>query len=303
MTFVLAHLSDPHLGPLPRPRVAELAGKRVLGFANWQRRRSIHRTDVLAAVVDDLKTEKPDHIAVTGDLTNIALEGEFAPAVRWLVGLGSPADVSVIPGNHDAYVRTATQYAHRHWGDYMRGDGIDAALPPDHALHFPYLRRRGPLALVGLSTAVPTAPFFATGKLGMDQLTRLSEMLARLAHEKLFRVVLIHHPPLPGPNERAKHLVDAAAFRRVIAEHGADLILHGHDHVHAVTWLDGPAGRVPAVGVPSASAAPEGRKDAAGYNLYRIDGEAGAWRCEVVSRGLRPGSQGVVEIARRMLVE
>jgi 3',5'-cyclic AMP phosphodiesterase CpdA len=302
MTFVLAHLSDPHLAPLPTPRIAELAGKRMLGFANWQRRRRIyHRVDVLAAIVDDMRREAPDHVAVTGDLVNIALEAEFTPALRWLSALGLPADVTVVPGNHDAYVRSTAQHAARHWGDYMRGDG-EAALPAHRAVHFPFLRRRGPIAIVGLSTAVPTAPFLATGRLGADQLTRLAELLARLVHDKLFRVVLIHHPPLPKPSDRAKHLVDAAAFRRVIAEHGAELILHGHDHVHAVTWLDGPAERIPTVGVPSASGALDGDKDPAGYNLYAIDGQPGAWQCEALSRGLRHGHDGVVELTRRTLI-
>ena len=46
--FVLAHLSDPHLGPLPAPRLRELAGKRVFGFINWRRgRRYRHRPEVL----------------------------------------------------------------------------------------------------------------------------------------------------------------------------------------------------------------------------------------------------------------
>ena len=35
--FTLAHLSDPHLAPLPAPRWSELIGKRVTGYINWQR--------------------------------------------------------------------------------------------------------------------------------------------------------------------------------------------------------------------------------------------------------------------------
>jgi 3',5'-cyclic AMP phosphodiesterase CpdA len=74
---------------------------------------------------------------------------------------------------------------------------------------------------------------------------------------------------------------------RIIAAHGADLVLHGHDHLHMINWLTGPNGtRVPAVGVPSASAMPGTGKDAAAYNLYRIDGSRGDWHCEIISRGL-----------------
>ena len=50
--FVLAHLSDPHLGPVPLPRFAELSGKRGLGFLNWLRSRRLrHRPEVLDLIV------------------------------------------------------------------------------------------------------------------------------------------------------------------------------------------------------------------------------------------------------------
>jgi len=287
--FTLAHLSDPHLAPLPAPRLVELLSKRITGYINWQRRRRfIHDPAVLAKIVADIKAQAPDHIAVTGDLCNIALEEEFVRGLKWLQELGSLRDVSLIPGNHDAYVRQAVRYAPQ-WAPYMSGD--------DGAVGFPYLRRRGPLALIGLSTAVSTPPFMATGRLGAPQLTRLSETLAALAHEKLFRVVLIHHPPV-SQAKRHKRLTDAAEFLRVIGAYGADLVLHGHDHLHILNWLSGPNGvRVPAVGVPSASAAWGTSKDAAAYNLYAIDGGPDAWNCEIISRGI--GAAGTVMQQRR----
>jgi 3',5'-cyclic AMP phosphodiesterase CpdA len=298
--FVLAHLSDPHLGPVPAPRLHELTGKRALGFINWHRRRFLrHRPEVLHALVDDMRATGPDHVAVTGDLVNIAIEKEFPPAREWLGQLGSPHDVSMVPGNHDAYVRDAVAHPMSHWGDYMRGDGIGLAAPASRLGRFPYLRRRGSVAIVGLSTAVPTAPFLATGRLGADQLMRLSDLLAHLAHEEAFRIILIHHAPFPAGPNRFKRLVDAGPFRRVIAEHGADLILHGHHHRHSLNWLDGPNHSVPAVGVPSASAGLAGEGHPAGYNLYRIGRDGTGWQCEAISRGLR--SKGFVELSRRWL--
>jgi 3',5'-cyclic AMP phosphodiesterase CpdA len=281
--FTLAHLSDPHLAPLPKPRSFELAGKRALGFINWQRnRRFLHRRAIVDALVQDLKASAPDHIAVTGDLVNLSLEAEFAPARAWLHQFGTPLDVTVVPGNHDAYMRVAAAHPATYWGSYMRGDDAETTA-------FPFLRRRGPAALIGVSTAVPTGPFLATGYLGGEQLARLSDLLAQSEQQSLFRVVLIHHPPVSAPGKRFKRLLDAEAFRRVIAQRGAELVLHGHDHVHATTWLDGPRGRVPAVGVPSASTPVCFGHEAAAYNLYRIDGSAGAWRCEVTSRGFSQG--------------
>ena len=121
--FVLAHLSDPHLGPLPQPGMRELASKRLIGYINWRRsRHRIHRRDALDAITRDLHGEQPDHVAITGDLVNIALPAEFALARRWLETLGRPADVSVVPGNHDAYVAAAGFHRDRHWSPYMAGD-------------------------------------------------------------------------------------------------------------------------------------------------------------------------------------
>ena len=92
--FVLAHLSDPHLGPLPRPRMRELASKRFLGYVNWcHGRDAIHRVEAIEAITADLRHERPDHVAVTGDLVNIALPSEFERARQWLESLGSPSDV------------------------------------------------------------------------------------------------------------------------------------------------------------------------------------------------------------------
>jgi 3',5'-cyclic AMP phosphodiesterase CpdA len=300
--FVLAHLSDPHLGPLPKARVADLASKRLLGYINWQRaRRSVHRGDVLDAVTRDLLAQSPDHIAVTGDLVNIALAAEFTQARVWLGRLGSPHDVTLVPGNHDAYVRSALRQHRLLWGDYMREDTSIATLD---AVEFPFVRRRGAVALVGLSSAVPTAPFMATGRLGPIQLARLADILAALAAEGLFRVVLLHHPPLSTPAHRFKWLTDGGDLRAVLAKSGAELVIHGHDHVHSLVWLDGPAGRIPAIGVPSASAVPISAHRShhlAAYNLYRIDRSPAGWSCEAISRGYDGGGGRIVELERRIL--
>jgi len=296
-TFVLAHLSDPHLGPLPRPRAAELAGKRLLGYINWQRsRRAIHTPDALAAICRDLGRERPDHVAVTGDLVNIALPGEFERARHWLESLGAPHDVSLVPGNHDAYVHAAAVERDRHWAPYMTGDAAPGGASPV-AASFPYVRRRGEVALIGFSTAVATAPLMATGRLGAGQIARAGVILAELAGARLFRVIMIHHPPLAPPSSRHKRLTDGAEFRRMIAGAGAELVIHGHDHIHVRSTIAGKGALVPVIGVPSASAAAGRSRNPAAYNLYRIGGEPGAFTCEVVSRGLGP-TGAVTEVGR-----
>jgi 3',5'-cyclic AMP phosphodiesterase CpdA len=284
MPFTLAHLSDVHIAPLPAPRIGELMGKRVTGYVNWWRkRRLVHDRLTLDGLVSDLKAQATDHIAVTGDVANIALAAEFERGRAWIETLGATRDISFVPGNHDIYVPEAVAMCATAFGDFMRGDdGRDV---------FPYLRRRGPLALIGLNTGVPTPPLMATGRVGAEQLAALGPLLDRTRADGLYRVILIHHPPVSRSSPH-KRLLDAAGLMRVIAAHGAELLLHGHDHLNMLNWLTGPDGtRVPAIGVPSASAAPGLSHDAAAYNLYRVEGAPGAWTCTMVSRGLGPGGR------------
>jgi 3',5'-cyclic AMP phosphodiesterase CpdA len=278
--FTLAHLSDPHLPPMPVPRLRDLAGKRAFGYLNWQRnRQGVHRRDVLDALVSDLQAQSPDQIVVTGDLVNIALEAEFAPARAWLESIGAPDRVTVIPGNHDTYVRVTQHRFAEAWGNYLRGDEAS-----DAGVTFPSLRRRGPLALISTSTAVPTPPLMATGRLGRSQLDALERMLAGLEAERAFRVLLIHHPL--RSDSHIKRLTDSADLQALLKRHGVELVLHGHDHVHSTIWIDGPQGQIPVVGVPSASAVAHGRYPAAAYNLFSIARDGGAWRCEQTVRGI-----------------
>jgi len=187
--FALAHLSDPHLADWSVDRPAALANKRITGWLSWRlNRHKIHLARVLDLMQADMAEQPIDHVAVTGDLVNISLPQEFEGAARWLRTLGPADRVTVIPGNHDAYVAVENDEGLGRWRDYMtdlaweRGDGT----PP--ADSFPFVRRVGPLALIGLSSAVPTAPFFASGTLGAAQLSALRDILAQLGGEGAFDI-------------------------------------------------------------------------------------------------------------------
>ena len=281
--FRLAHLTDPHVGPLPRPRLRHLLNKRATGYVNWRRGRGRHHDmDVLGALVADLRLQDCDHVACTGDLCNIGLPDEWETSRIFMDALGDPARVSLVPGNHDAYVRGSLEGLLAACGAWTAGDaGLQGV--------FPYLRRRGPVALVGLSSAIPTKPFAATGRLGPVQIEAARRLLEELGRESEppCRVVLIHHPPHPGGAAPGGELKDAAAFTAMVGRAGADLILHGHNHVGTVAAVDGPGGtRIPVVGAPSASARTLMINRRASYYLYAIAREGGRYRIAATERGL-----------------
>ncbi len=219
---------------------------------------------------------------MTGDLTHIGLPQEFRQAAAWLGRLGPPSGITVVPGNHDAYVREAWRDTFAQWSAYMRGD--DAVSGAEGVDTFPSLRVRRHVALIGLSTARPTAPFLATGRLGERQLEALDRMLERTGNEGRFRVVLLHHPPGRHTVRWRKSLQDGAALREVLARRGAELVLHGHAHFSAATYLDGAHGRNLAIGVPSASAIGKKVDRYAAYHLYRIRRVETGWRLAVSVR-------------------
>jgi 3',5'-cyclic AMP phosphodiesterase CpdA len=258
----------------------------VLGYLSWElRRKHVHRADVLQALTEDAVSRDFDHTVVVGDLTNIALPGEFPAALSWLRSLGDPARVSVVPGNHDAYVSLPWEPTIATWRDYMTADGgVQSDVCDAHT--FPWVRLRDRIALVGVNTAVATWPFLATGEVGEQQSLQVEQALRELGTAGHFRVVLIHHPPIDSLTKWRKRLTDSARFQAVIARTGAELILHGHTHNSTVAWMPGPVGAVPVVGVTSSSCdGSENTAFAARYNVYRIDGEAPDWRIELEPHG------------------
>lgn len=281
--FTLAHLSDVHLAPLPAATPVSLFSKRFFGFQSWHRNRCrIHLRTIADAIRDDIQRLEPDHVAITGDLVNISLENEFEQALDWLRSFGPPDLLTVIPGNHDAYVPLAWERGIGRWRDYMSGDGDDAR--DGSGRHFPFLRRRGNVAIIGLSTAVPTPPLSARGWLGKKQIEDLAILLEKLSAEQVFRIILIHHPPLPGQNKWRKAMADTREFVDVIRMFGADLILHGHNHRQMFAEIDCKDRSIPVYGVASASARRTSRRPESHYNIYRIERTNPGWRCDVTVR-------------------
>lgn len=271
--FSIAHLSDLHATPVVPEGPRALLNKRFFGWLSWHaKRKQIYRPDVLAAAIEDLGETKPDQVVVTGDLTNIALESEFEAARRWLARIGEPERVFAIPGNHDAYVAIDPDRSLARWTDYLRSDPTGGPPPTRFGdVEFPTLRRRGPVAFVGVNSSHPTPLFRAGGTVGPEQLERLEALLGELDDPEVCRVVLIHHPVTEGATSARRSLWDAADFRAVLGRAGAELVLHGHNHRSQFFEVEGPAGPIPVVGVRSPSNDGKDSEKHARYHVYDIE--------------------------------
>jgi 3',5'-cyclic AMP phosphodiesterase CpdA len=287
--FTLAHLSDVHLGPLPALTFRELLSKRITGYVNWHRnRRKQLFGNTLELLLEDVQARKPDHVAVTGDLVNLATNLEIEAAAGWLKAFSNPQDLSVVPGNHDAYVPGALEKAMKLWHPWMTGDGerVDGR-------DFPYLRIRKNIALIGVSTATASPPFMASGFFGPNQARRLANLLKELDGSGLFRVVMIHHPPIRGATANYKRMIGIRRFAAALHLGGAELVLHGHTHLNTLYWLNGQHGRqVPVVGTSSASQGNGGHKPPAAYNLFHIEGDKQRWSLVRERFGLNDAGTG-----------
>jgi 3',5'-cyclic AMP phosphodiesterase CpdA len=268
-SFRLAHVTDPHFRSFAGLRPGQLLNKRALGMLNLVvNRRRKHRMQLLEDLRAHLGGLAVDHLALTGDLGNVSLESEWLEARRWIEALGRPAaDVTVIPGNHDAYIPEVVEAGtfERVFAPYMDGE-----LRPGRGV-YPFARLRDGVALVGVTSCVATGDFGAWGEIGADQLAHLEALLAAPELAGRTRVLLIHHPPVLHRPPESRNLRDRAALLEVLARAGAELVLHGHDHRDERATVPGPGGRaIPVVGAGSASygGAPERR---ARYNVYEIE--------------------------------
>jgi 3',5'-cyclic AMP phosphodiesterase CpdA len=298
LALTLAHLSDIHLGPLPQGAVFKnFAFKRLLGGISWRlNRQQIHDPAVARAIVDDIKAAAPDHVALTGDLVNVSALAEFERGGDWLNDFGKPDWISFVPGNHDAYVRVRWEKGLSHFARFMEGDmSVPATLTSRHlAAVFPYVRLRRNLALIGLSSAQPQSLLKAGGTLGVKQLQALAKILRELKAKGYYRAVMIHHPPLTGLAVPRKALTDTKSLQEVLSAEGAELVLHGHNHIEMINELQGVSGKIPVIGVPSASSNGFALHEPAAWNLYEISRNRGVWQTEVTIKAWNSATKAIV---------
>jgi 3',5'-cyclic AMP phosphodiesterase CpdA len=280
VSFTLAHLSDAHLAGLRKREIMHnFKGKRLIGAVSWfANRRRQHQLSIANAVRDSIRAADIDHIALTGDLVNIATWNEFPAAAEWVKSFAPPERLSFVPGNHDTYVSVPWEKGLKHLVPWMTPDRHDASA--DTTL-FPYVRMRRTVAFIGLNSGRPQNLFSAAGTVGEQQLRDLKHILAMLGQQGFYRVVMIHHPPLPHLAKPRKALTDAATLQQVLAEEGCELVLHGHNHHFMLNWLDTKSGITPIVGAPSASLSGDAKHEPAGWNNFHIRRLQGKWQTDL----------------------
>lgn len=279
MTFSLAHFSDPHLGPLPKGAVLkDFSLKKVIGAISWHfNRKQQHLPQIANALRADILATNPDHIAFTGDLVNISAAAEFDQGLEWLKQFGSTDYVSFTPGNHDAYVKLPAAKGLGKFSSYMTNENVK-----DQSLPFVRLRRN--VALIGIHAACPQSLVGAGGTVGTAQLQKLEATLKDLQERGFYRLIMIHHPPAPGLTFPIRSLSDVGSLHDTLKKNGAELIIHGHNHEQSLNEIVSDTGKIPVIGVPSASMISGHNHPPAAWNCYNIERLNGSWKTNVKIR-------------------
>ncbi len=240
----------------------DFANKRWIGGLNLLSNRSRHyQSERFEAAIEDMKGQNIDHVLCTGDITNLAFkqEFEFAKSLFEKFSL-PPSEVTVLPGNHDAYVKKGAEHFHEIFQEHFVSD--------DGMAQWPLLRTRGNISIVGLSTSLQTPWFTAYGVVGKEQLTKLDAMLAAIPAGQL-KLVALHHPVVGKPAEsRIRGLKDREALVEVLQKYEVDVVLHGHEHRSILSF----AGKIPVLGVPSGTYSLDKPNRRASYRVLTIEG-------------------------------
>jgi 3',5'-cyclic AMP phosphodiesterase CpdA len=210
----IAHLSDMHLlEPTERPDF----GARFVSLG--RRLDAEGRLDKARAAVAHARANGAEHFLFTGDLTETGTPAQFEALAAFLDASDLRGDeVTLLPGNHDAYTgehgwRDALEGPLRPWA---KGGVVDLGdtliLPIDATFHQPVTRSAARL----------------TDELELALESRLEDP----AFHRERVIIAIHHPPHPRPGPW--HWVDGLlGCKRLLAmiEHRDNVtVMHGHLH-------------------------------------------------------------------------
>jgi 3',5'-cyclic AMP phosphodiesterase CpdA len=285
-SYRFVQLSDLHLSSPGFPNPYRLFNKRILGYLSWlKKRRFIHQRRILDCAIDEISSLDADHLVITGDLLHIGLRNEFEQSAKWLAQLDGPSDITIIPGNHDLYVREKWSRSFDYWQEFMIGDNTpypgspdsDNALDKLNAL-YPIIRVRNQVAFIGISSVFESPWFRATGLICNEQLSRLKTMLNNSAFRDYCKVLLVHHPVTLTHTKPRKCLINHRELTDLLSQSPVDLVLHGHEHKTSIEYITLNNNKnIPVVGIASSSSASTSDNTRAEFALYDIQKNNSAW--------------------------
>lgn len=229
----IGHISDLHILEFDQPRPLEFLNKRLVGGLNlFLNRSKAHSAQVVEQAIRRLDELDVDHILISGDLTNLALESEFAAARRIVDTIDDSLNrVSVVPGNHDYYTPEAVRarrFEH-YFEPYLKSD-----LPEfQGSSGYPFCHLREDVAIIGVNSGIATPWLFASGRVDDDELALLDQLLDAPEVKERFKIVLIHHPLLPDEHHAVqfyRQLLNREEVLDLLRRKNVDLITHGHNH-------------------------------------------------------------------------
>ena len=216
----IVHVSDLHL---TKPfEFGAFWGKRLLGSLSWFRKKQFeHKLTTLEMVFQQLLSENPDIVAITGDLVQLGLAKEIISAKNWLSDQVKDVEIIIVPGNHDIYASESLNNILTQWSKFLKLD------EPYHD-KFPSCALYGDLVLFGLCSALPTPFWSAQGFIDHEQFYRLELLMEKYSDK--FKCVLLHHPPTSIAISKRKALINSEQLQNLFYKFSVELVIHGHSH-------------------------------------------------------------------------
>lgn len=212
----------------------------------------------LAWVEDCIASERPDAVAITGDLTMRARHREFVAACKWIRSLDVPVTVEI--GNHDMPYFNPIE---RFFNPYKRFRGIQAVLERELDL--------GGLTLVPLKTTA-RAQWRTNWSYGCITKSALAKTLAIIDALPAGTPVLVTaHHPLVEVNARGNVLTKRGGLAlEELAKRKVMGVLTGHVHDPFDLIEQTPSGPVRMIGAGTLSK--RVRSTPCSFNQILIDG-------------------------------
>ncbi len=235
----IGHISDIHWLDTTGASVLDFFNKRISGGINLLAGRAkTHTKETACAALEKLIDLGCDHLVITGDLTNLALPGEFSGVKAMLNRYFTDAQMTIVPGNHDFYTRESAQARRFESMIYVEKPGnVDVGIEAT----WPFVKRVQNVAFIGLCSAQPRPWFVAAGRLGQTQLDALQKVLEHPEIQDCVKVVALHHHLFQtnmAAGESLRCLEDRQNFLEICQKGGVRLIMHGHNHLYFIKQID-----------------------------------------------------------------